>query len=169
MEQFGLHRLLDRNEVISLESDAWAPVPVVDGRQDRYRGSSDRRAVIQVDSPGPWFICWSPSGATSTTSVGTVASAIRRRLPSMSKRNCRAVLHQRVEWLDNNPAICLRDGFSLNQEVVNLPIDEVAVALKILPIDIEPARDPEESLELCHAHDMASGALARLHRGDHGF
>jgi hypothetical protein len=64
--------------------------------------------------------------------------------------------------------ICLRDGFGLNQEVVNLPIDEVAVALEVLLVDIEPGRDQEESLELCHAHEMASGALARLHRGDHG-
>jgi len=48
MERFGLNRRLDRNEVISLESDAWVPVPVVDGRQDRYRGSSDRRAVVRV-------------------------------------------------------------------------------------------------------------------------
>jgi hypothetical protein len=75
---------------------------------------------------------------------------------------------RQVERFDDNPAICLRDGFGLNPEVVNLPIDEVAVALEVLLVDIEPGRDPEESLKFCHAHDMASGALARLHRGDHG-
>jgi hypothetical protein len=47
-------------------------------------------------------------------------------------------------------------------------IDEVAVALEVLLVDIEPGRDPEESLEFCHAHDVAAGPLVRLHRGDHG-
>jgi hypothetical protein len=35
---------------MSFEWDAWLPVPVVDSRQDRDRGSSDRRAVIRADS-----------------------------------------------------------------------------------------------------------------------
>jgi hypothetical protein len=35
-------------------------------------------------------------------------------------------------------------------------------------LDIEPGRDPEESLESCHAHDVSCGAFVRLHRGYHG-
>ena len=46
-----------------------------------------------------------------------------------------------LERLDHSPAICLRDGFSANQQVVNLPIDEIAVALEILLVDIEPGRE----------------------------
>jgi len=76
---------------------------------------------------------------------------------------------RQVERLDDEPAICLRGGFGPKQEVVDLLIDEVAVALEVLLVDIEPGRDPEESLEFRHAHDVSGGAFVRLHRGGHGF
>ena len=54
---------------------------------------------------------------------------------------------RQIERLDDRPAICLRGGLGPKQEVVDLLIDEVAVALEVLLINIEPGRDPEESLE----------------------
>jgi hypothetical protein len=80
-----------------------------------------------------------------------------------------ALCDRQIDWLYDSPAVCFRGGFSANQEVVNLLIDEIAVALEVLLVDIKPGRDPEESLEFRHAHDMAGVLLARFCRGDHGF
>src|ERR1700733_14696532 len=52
-----------------------------------------------------------------------------------------------VERLDDDAAICLRGGLGPKQQVVNLPIDELAVALEVLLIDFETGREPEEALE----------------------
>jgi hypothetical protein len=62
-----------------------------------------------------------------------------------------ALCDRQIDWLYDSPAVCFRGGFSANQEVVNLLIDEIAVALEVLLVDIEPGRDPEESLEFLHA------------------
>src|ERR1700692_652926 len=71
------------------------------------------------------------------------------------------------ERLDHDPPICLRDRFSLKQQVIDLPVDEIAVTLEVLLVDIKPGRDPEESLEFSYAHDVAGWSSVRLHRGDH--
>jgi hypothetical protein len=50
------------------------------------------------------------------------------------------------------------------QEVVNLLIDEIGVALEVLLVDVEPGGNPEESLEFRHAYNVAGGALVPIRR-----
>jgi hypothetical protein len=44
-------------------------------------------------------------------------------------------------------------------------VDETAVALEVLLVDIEAGDDPKKSLESRHAHNMAGGRLVRLQGG----
>jgi hypothetical protein len=50
---------------------------------------------------------------------------------------------RQVERLDDNPAVGFRGSFRPKQEVIHLLIDESAVALEVLLVDIEPSRDLE--------------------------
>src|SRR3979411_3205897 len=82
---------------------------------------------------------------------------------------------RQVGRLDENPAICLRGVFSPKQEVVNLPIDEVAVALEVLLVDIKPCPDPSTPTSWvvallfdCTAAIMTSESLARYCRARAG-
>lgn len=59
-----------------------------------------------------------------------------------------------IEWLNDVPAICSRGGLSPQKEIVDLVVDELAVALEILLVDVEPCSSPEETLESRHAHNM---------------
>jgi hypothetical protein len=50
--------------------------------------------------------------------------------------------------LDDVATIRLRDRRSTNKQIMDLAVDEVAVALQVLMIDVEFRRNPEEPLEM---------------------
>src|SRR5262249_47465478 len=74
---------------------------------------------------------------------------------------------RQIKWPNDIAPVRLGGLFAAHEKIVDLLVDEGAVALEVLLIDVEPGRRPKESLELCHAHHMAGEPLAWFERCDH--
>jgi len=59
-----------------------------------------------------------------------------------------------IEWLNDVSAIGFRCGLAAQKKIVDLVVDELAVALEILLVDVEPCSSAEETLEPRDTHNM---------------
>ena len=62
--------------------------------------------------------------------------------------------NREIDRLNKVAVICLRRGLAANKQIVDFVIDEVAVALEVLFVDVEARRGSEKPLEPRHAHDV---------------
>ena len=73
-----------------------------------------------------------------------------------------------VERLDDVATVCLCRCLAANEQIVYLVVDEIAVTLEVLLVDVEAGRDPEEALEPGHTHDMWGRRSLVWSRRNHG-
>src|ERR1700723_2298539 len=76
-----------------------------------------------------------------------------------------ALGYRQVPGLDDVADVGLRGGLPCQQQVINRVVDEIEVALDIVPVDADAARGAEEALELGKPHHWHGCLLPPCHGG----
>src|SRR5438270_3480598 len=82
-------------------------------------------------------------------------------VPKLVDTFLQALRDGRIKGLDDDAAVRFRGGLPAEQQIIDLPVHEVAVALQVRLIDVETRNQTEETLEFSDPHQRHQGTSHR--------